>query len=221
MPPLPASGGIAFSDMNTELGLCCTCAVSMNGAGRYLAKIFTSSVSMCDLYGTDACTSVCNIVIAGGGGGGQNIGGGGGAGGVVSATNTICADTYNVVIGAGGLGGNTPPTPSGSNSCFGSLANACGGGAGGKREGYDGCCGGSGGGGASANFSSECDGGACVTGQGNCGANGLSNSDQNYDAATFGAGGGGGGFSEQPPNATFSSPPTPAKFLRNGVLPSR
>jgi len=96
----------------------------------------------------------CYLVVAGGGGGGGNNGGG--AGGVLTGTVPMiqgCCQ-YPVYIGAGGangIAGNGTNGFNGNNSCLGSIAVTCGGGAGYGNNSPGGpvcgCCGGSGGGG--------------------------------------------------------------------------
>lgn len=82
-------------------------------------------------------TSVDLFLVAGGGGGGATwanagVGGGGGGGGIVQGTFAVTPSTaYTVTIGAGGAGASVQGYASGgSNSSFGSLAVAYGGGPG-------------------------------------------------------------------------------------------
>jgi len=130
------------------------------------------------------------LVIAGGGGGGlsgippYSGAGGGGAGGVLafSSQSLTTSTNYSCLIGGGGNAGS-----SGSNSQFGSLTAAVGGGNGGT--GYNsttsGGSGGSGGGGG-GNVGSPGGGGSATSGQGNAGASG-------FNSASEPTGGGGGG----------------------------
>jgi hypothetical protein len=121
------------------------------------------------------------LVVAGGGGGGTGVstayeGGGGGAGGLIYATNVnLNSDNFAITVGAGGNANNN-----GTNSAFGTLFLAIGGGGGASGAGVIGKNGGSGGGGTH-NTSA---GGAGVSGQGNNGGPG---------APSRGGGGGGAG----------------------------
>jgi hypothetical protein len=128
--------------------------------------------------------SASYLVVAGGGGGAATGGGGGGAGGLLSSTSTLNVGTsYTVTVGAGGAGG--PSTYSdgvaGSNSVFGSIATAIGGGKGGTI-GTAGGAGGSGGGGGKD--SGQSSGAAGTSGQGNAGG---------FTTGTSSWGGSGGG----------------------------
>jgi hypothetical protein len=123
------------------------------------------------------------LVVAGGGAGGDGgSGGGAGAGGVfVPTTQSLTATNYVITVGAGGSGGLS----SGSNSQFGALTAAIGGGYGGS--GSDGANGGSGGGGypaqAGGSSTQTSTGG---TGYGNAGGSGGS------FVSPYPSGGGGG-----------------------------
>ena len=84
-------------------------------------------------------TKVDVLLVGGGGGGGgagavNHMGGGGGGGGVIQQTLSISESTaYTITIGAGGSAGtysNSSPGGNGSNSTFGSLLTALGGGGG-------------------------------------------------------------------------------------------
>lgn len=97
--------------------------------------------------------SVDYLVIAGGGGGGgggNSVGAGGGAGGYRSATTqSLTAQTYTVLVGAGGNAGNENWGGNGTNSSFNGLVSSGGGGgaaAGGNGVTRQGLSGGSGGG---------------------------------------------------------------------------
>jgi hypothetical protein len=92
------------------------------------------------------CSSVEITLVGGGGGGGgaryggnnsMRIGGGGGGGLVVKKQLSVTPGTsYTVTIGAGGSGGTLSAAGSvGSDSSFGSLATALGGGSGASRNG--------------------------------------------------------------------------------------
>ena len=90
------------------------------------------------------------LVVAGGGGGGAGRGAGGGAGGVYYTSTGLGTSAQTVTIGAGGIGGVYTgagnPGSQGSNSVFGSLTAAVGGGGGDSAFGGTGTTGGSGGG---------------------------------------------------------------------------
>jgi hypothetical protein len=137
--------------------------------GTYWYHTFLSSGTF-----TPALVLSCDVLQVAGGGGGQ--GGGGGAGGLAyTASNSLTAQGYTVTIGAGGAN-----TVSGSNSQFGSLTAAVGGG-GASSWGSVGQNGGSGGGGGSTSGTTVA-GGTATSGQGFAGGSGVSN-----------GGGGGGG----------------------------
>jgi hypothetical protein len=88
------------------------------------------------------------LILAGGGGGGSEEGGGGGAGGFRTfASQSLTAQTYQVLVGGGGTGGVATGTrgTSGTNSTFNS-ASSTGGGGGGTNSTKSGLSGGSGGG---------------------------------------------------------------------------
>ncbi len=128
---------------------------------------------------------VSYLVIAGGGGGGYNDGGGGGAGGYLTASSvTLTEQAYAITVGAGGARGDVgTASGSGTNSLFGSLATAVGGGGGGGYGGgTNGQSGGSGGGAENGS------GGAATSGQGNRGGN---------DSNLYNQGSGGGGAGGQ------------------------
>jgi len=129
---------------------------------------------------TQSLTADC-LVIAGGGAGGYDTAGGGGAGGIsYSSGQSLTATGYTVTVGAGAAGRNTAGIgANGSNSQFGSLTAAVGGGGGGfyGGNGGNGGSGGGAGGGTSA--------GTATSGQGFAGG-----------ATAGGWGGGGGGAGE-------------------------
>jgi len=147
--------------------------------GTYWYHAFVSSGTF-----TPAKALTCDVLqVAGGGGGGSRSGGGGGAGGISYLTSqSIGTSAQTVTIGAGGTAGSRAVNgTNGSNSVFGSLTAAVGGGFGGSAAGaiIAGNAGGSGGGGANNGA-----GGSATSGQGFAG--GSSNS------TSFDAGGGGG-----------------------------
>jgi hypothetical protein len=131
------------------------------------------------------------LTIAGGGQGGGGNGAGGGAGGLVYlSSQSLTAQNYTITIGAGGSGGVTNNIGgSGSNSQFGSLTAAIGGGGGGGFDANStGANGGSGGGGGSYSSSSASLGG----GTGSQGGNGGSGNTANLGNYPYHSGGGGG-----------------------------
>ena len=121
------------------------------------------------------------LTVAGGGSGGSDASGGGGAGGVYyAASQSLTVTNYTVTIGAGATGNSTKAAAgsSGSNSQFGALTAAVGGGSGGGGSGGAGSSGGSGGG-------SRIQNNAGTAGQGNQGGSGV-------NSGSYPAGGGGG-----------------------------
>jgi len=147
--------------------------------GTYMYHAFTSSGSFIPSAGLTADV----LVVAGGGAG---VGAGGGAGGVIAfASESLTAQSYTCIVGAGGTKATTSAAQAtnGVNSQFGSLTAAVGGGKGGYGPTQLGSTGGSGGG-AMADGGSALTGSAGTSGQGNSGGNGL--------ASTLGGGGGGG-----------------------------
>jgi hypothetical protein len=136
-----------------------------------------------------AALSCNSLVIAGGGAGGNNKGGGGGAGGLVYTTSqSLSAQSYSVLVGAGGAN-----KTSGNNSAFFGIT-AIGGGYGGTYDGTanplrNGGNGGSGGGGSTGDASPNTTGGTATSGQGNNGGIGLYSTS---GSGTNAAGGGGG-----------------------------
>ena len=152
--------------------------------GTYWYHAFKSSGTFTPAKGLS-----CDVLVVAGGGssGGYNSSnnglgsGGGGAGGVYYSTaNSVTTTGYTVTIGAGGAGvGVSSNGNQGSNSQFGALTAAVGGGRGSTYSG----AGGSGGSGGGSSGGGPTQGGAATSGQGNTGGGG------DYS----GAGGGGGG----------------------------
>lgn len=128
------------------------------------------------------------LVVAGGGGsytspGGGGVGGGGAGGWKAFTSQALGATSYTCTVGAGGVDSN------GSNSVFGSLDPAIGGGRGGVAD-TIGSAGGSGGG---TGFRTPSSGTAAGTsGQGNAGGN-TSGSYPNYNSGGGGGAGAAGG----------------------------
>jgi hypothetical protein len=125
------------------------------------------------------------LVIAGGGSAGR-ASGGGGAGGVQYATSqSLTAQNYAVTIGGGGsISAGSGVGVKGSNSTFGSIITANGGGAGTRVNGTTTGTGGSGGGVANANTPGSASAGTGGTFYGNAGAAG--------GGSSYGGGGGAG-----------------------------
>ena len=151
--------------------------------GTYWYHAFTSSGTFAPKQSLTADI----MVIAGGGGGGWAQTGGGGAGGLSAfSSQSLSIQNYLITIGAGGVGAvANAQTVSGSNSSFGALTAAIGGGKGGNAQnGNVGGNGGCGGGAQGAN-------GTKAGGTGSQGNNGGSGSS---DEATYRSTGGGGGL---------------------------
>jgi hypothetical protein len=127
-PASPATGMIRFNTSNIEYEV-------YNGSDWFALTTKATGYS------------IEYLVIAGGGSGGGYFGGGGGAGGLIAGSTIVSSTTaLTVTIGAGGVS-----KANGSNSSFGSLATAIGGGqgaVGGGGGGTGSSSGGSGGGGA-------------------------------------------------------------------------
>ena len=162
---------------------------TQNGV-RYITHMFTNTgTSSFNVLSGNLTADI--LVVAGGGGGGYDRAAGGGAGGVLYFKNqTLTANTtYGVTVGAGGSGstgyanGILGNQTNGSNSLFGSLTTAIGGGFGGQYS--TGNNGGSGGGGMGN--SAGVAGGSGVTGQGFAGGANSAN------PANAGGGGGAAG----------------------------
>lgn len=150
--------------------------------GAYTIHTFTSSGTFELPY--DQTVDV--LVVAGGGGGGSYGGGGGGGGVIYQAAQALAAGSYAVTVGGGGTGAARYGTATnGSNSKFGGIADAIGGGGGGSYTGGAAKSGGSGGGAVGVGGASQA-GGAGAAMQGFAG--GAS------DVYTPGGGGGGSGI---------------------------
>jgi hypothetical protein len=167
---------------------------SITTSGNYKIHTFTGTSNF---VVTDAPTgtTVEVLLIAGGGAGGSGYGGGGGGGGYYYNTGlSVTASTYTVTIGAGGTNtaGSLGIGTNGSDTIFGALATAYGGGGGGDYNasavgtaGNGGSGGGAGGAGASS-----ANAGTALAGQGSNGGIGAGSSISN---AVGGGGGGAGG----------------------------
>ena len=133
----------------------------------------------------------CDVLVVAGGGGAGSYGGGGGAGGVLAfASQALTANTaLTATIGAGGNSGvNNPSATSGTNSQFGALTAAVGGGVGGNYNGTIYASGSNGGSGGGAPFAIVSGYGTGTSGQGNNGGSGTGGG-----GGTNRSGGGGGG----------------------------
>jgi hypothetical protein len=175
--------------------------------GTYWYHAFTTSGTF-----TPLSSLSCDVLVtAGGGGGGSLESGGGGAGGVIAFASQTIASARTVTIGAGGRGGYSTGSINGftaSNSQFGSLTAAVGGGGGGSRGGQSGgfaggtgnggpSVGGNGGSGGGSSIDGSTTGGTATSGQGNAGGGG--------GALAGGSGGGGGGGAGGAGNRGFSN----------------
>ena len=174
-----------------------------------LSKIGAAALAAFGWTGLSTVSASYLVVAGGGSGGAESIrgAGGGGAGGLLTGTTSLNPLlSYTVTSGAGGAsvssaslntGGN-----SGTNSQFGTLTAAVGGGGGGIGPSgtapTNGKNGGSGGG-AGADGSGASTAGTGTSGQGNNGGNGF------VSASTAAAGGGGGGSSAVGSNASSST----------------
>jgi len=155
----------------------------------FVYHIFTTSGTF-----TPSQTLSCNVlVVAGGGGGGSGAtsssrgAGGGGAGGYLSNTNVSLSSAQTITIGGGGAGAGSAFTngSAGSNTTFGSLYTAVGGGFGSRQDTNAGS-GGSGGGAGNGDIGGVLPaGGAGTAGQGFAGGTQVSS------AGLGGCGGGG------------------------------
>ena len=196
---LVSSSTVVITTITSSSGLIATGGVIQNVPGStYHIFTDTSAVRQFIVTNNPNGQTIDVLTIAGAGGGGFNIGGGGGAGGFVYSTGVASPPgTTNVTVGAGGRGAYRYASPSfgarsGSNSRFGSLTAAVGGGAGGGWDGGDGSAGdayavgasggGSGGGAGGSIYYGGGGGGGGTFGQGNSGA-----------GDGYGTGGGGGG----------------------------
>jgi hypothetical protein len=193
---IPTSGGLVPGSSFTVYGIAAlgvTPTISPKAFGGDIIKTdgtfwyhaFTSS----GLF-VPQTNLTCNLlVVAGGAGGGRTVGGGGGAGGLLGFTGqSLSAQNYSVIVGSGGAGATAfgSYSANGSNSQFGSLTTAVGGGGSmGAANGTNpGLPGGSGGGAPGGGDTNNTGGAASPAGQGNIGGNGLGGSQ---------GGGGGGG----------------------------
>jgi hypothetical protein len=177
--------GLAAVGTTPELSPFATGGDVVTNDGTYWYHAFLSS----GLFTPKKSITADCLVIAGGGGTSANYGGGGaGAGGLVYLSSQSLAEAtgFNVAVGAGGS-----YRLNGSNSQFGSLTTAVGGGSGGTQgyqglPGQNGQAGGSGGGGGSGTTFYPA--GAGTSTQGNAGGDGY-----NSSSSPTWAGGGGGG----------------------------
>jgi hypothetical protein len=174
--------GIAAKNITPESFPLATGGNSVTNDGTYWYHTFLSS----GVFSPNTNLSCDMLIVAGGGGGGSDAGGGGGGGGVVSPTSqSLTTTNYAVAVGAGGF-----TFSNGSNSQFGALTAAVGGGRGGGYATT--ALGGGSGGGASDSSGVGGTRGLGTAGQGNNGGNGGSSAN----------GGGGGGAGSAGSNAT-------------------
>jgi hypothetical protein len=162
-------------------------------AGGYAYHTFTSTGSFVP---SQKITNAEVLIVSGGAGGGCKYGGGAGAGGVVYGSNQLlnAGISYTVQVGSGGAGSTSAAAKgtNGSDSVFGSVITALGGGGAGSDDSTAGVAGGSGGGSGTINAggSSTQSGTSGINsfGYGNAGGKGY-----NSDSGTNYASGGGGG----------------------------
>ncbi len=194
LPPTPASiTGTTSVCIGSTTTLASTPPAGGTTSGGYRTHTFTGNGNFITPAGFSGNIEV--LAVAGGGGGGGNGGGGGGAGGLVhNASQAVAANTtYAITIGTGGAAGaNANAGFVGSNTTFGALITANGGGRGGSYNNPNGSntagAGGSGGGAAGEFTAGLSVAGTNTAGQGNSGGSG-----QNPTiGCNTGAGGGGG-----------------------------
>lgn len=181
--------GVARSGTVPTVAPYATGGDTITSDGTYFYHAFRTSGTFTPKKGVS-----CDVLVVAGGGGGGHAngnrgGGGGGAGGVFySASNSLTTTGYTVTVGAGGAS-----VTQGSNSQFGALTAAVGGGKGSVPN-DGGGAGGSGGGAAVGT------GGTATSGQGNVGGNGFS------PGGSGDAGGGGGGAGAAGGNGSNATP---------------
>jgi hypothetical protein len=180
--------------------------------GTYFYHAFTSSGTFVPSKPLNA-----DILVVGGGGGGAA--GGGGAGGLLEyGSQALLATPYVVAVGAGGSAGdgNTTQGTNGSDSAFGFLTAALGGGGGGALStNLSGKAGGSGGGGGSSDPSGG-SGGAGTSGQGNAGGSGYARNGGDGGGGGGGGAGGAGGSASQTVGAGGGTGATSATITAMG-----
>ena len=160
--------------------------------GDYTYHAFTSGTTN---YVTDTTQDLDFLIIAGGGSGGYGEGGGGGAGGLIYRTGkSVAAGTYAVTVGVGGVVAQYGTN--GSDSTFGSLFTAKGGGYGGTYNGQANATDGGSGGGGDHTSSSNIGDGIQPDQAGESGSYGFCNDggvgDPSSSGNSSGSGGGGG-----------------------------
>jgi hypothetical protein len=191
----PASGNYGIGSTFTLYGIGSGSPKAFGGDivttdGTYWYHAFTSS----GVFSPVQNLSCDVLVVAGGGGAARNFAGGGGAGGCLafSSQNLTSGQAYTTTIGAGsaGVASDSTRPSNGSNSQFGSLTAASGGGYGGTRFAAT-ATGGNGGsgGGAAYNSTTVATG---TSGQGNNGGVWVNVANGNFSAGGGGAGGVGG-----------------------------
>jgi len=185
-----------FKKVNADPYMIATGGDLIITSGSYKIHTFTTvGTSSFVVSNLGSNPSVECLIVGGGGGAGYWGGAGGGAGGVVyTASFTVSAASYNVVVGIGGSGSlqNNSNGVNGNNTLFGSLT-ALGGGGGGSANNPGASAGNSGGSGG---------GGGSWGGVTSAGGSGLqpasisggygSNGGTSNGTSPYGAGGGGG-----------------------------
>ena len=133
---MPILGASASHGMSARLKSVVTGGTLTDDA-TYYYRTFTGSGTL----GVSVSPLIADILVVAGGGGGQRFNNaGGGAGGLLGLTSqSLTVASHDVTVGAGGLGNTGAGAPTnGSNSQFGSLTAAVGGGNGNAASGGSG-----------------------------------------------------------------------------------
>jgi hypothetical protein len=177
--------GIAAGDFTTKAA-----GGDVTVSGGYAYHVFKTS----GLFTPYETLTTDILVVGGGGGGGKNVGAGGGAGGLQTfASQSLAVSDYQILVGAGGVGGGPSDVNgfSGSTSALISLTPSYGGGGGGGAAAAQGLNGGSG-------------GGSSFPGPGIAGGLGVAGQGNNGGSSIYFVAGGGGGAGAAGANATGS-----------------